>query len=116
MPDPSHRPFPAMTIIRPNKMPAFWWVCPWAYARTLHMASNAVKAYADRLDDILDIQRGIIDQQSAEIKTLRQRVADQNDAIIRGSAITPDARPYHAASERLQDEAQARGDDLSSHV
>lgn len=116
MPDPSHRPFPAMTIIRPNKMPAFWWVCPWAYARTLHMASNAVKAYADRLDDILDIQRGIIDQQSAEIKTLRQRVADQNDAIIRGVAITPDARPYHAASERLQDEAQARGDDLSSHV
>ena len=80
------------------------------------MASNAVKAYADRLDDILDIQRGIIDQQSAEIKTLRQRVADQNDAIIRGVAITPDARPYHAASERLQDEAQARGDDLSSHV
>ena len=105
-----------MTIIRPNKMPAFWWVCPWAYARTLHMSANAVKAYADRLDDILDIQRGIIDQQSAEIKMLRQRVADQNDAIIRGVAITPDARPYHAASERLQDEAQARGDDLSSHV
>ena len=115
MPDPSHRPFPAMTIIRPNKMPAFWWVCPWAYARTLHMSANAVKAYADRLDDILDIQRGIIDQQSAEIKMLRQRVADQNDAIIRGVAITPDARPYHTASERLQDEAQARGDDLSIH-
>ena len=112
MPDPSHRPFPAMTIIRPNKMPAFWWVCPWAYARTLHMASNAVKAYADRLDDILDIQRGIIDQQSAEIKKLRQRVADQNDAIIRGVAITPDARPYHAASERLQDNPQFRDDTI----
>ena len=112
MPDPSHRPFPAMTIIRPNKMPAFWWVCPWAYARTLHMSANAVKAYADRLDDILDIQRGIIDQQSAEIKMLRQRVADQNDAIIRGTAIVPDARPYHTASERLQDNPQFRDDTI----
>ena len=83
-----------MTIIRPNKMPAFWWVCPWAYARTLHMASNAVKAYADRLDDILDIQRSLIDEQAAEIRLLKARVADQNDAIMRGTAITPDATPY----------------------
>ena len=83
-----------MTIIRPNKMPAFWWVCPWAYARTLHMSANALKAYADRLDDILDIQRGIIEQQAADIRLLKQRVADQNDAIIRGTAITPDAYPH----------------------
>ena len=83
-----------MTIIRPNKMPAFWWVCPWAYARTLHMSANALKAYADRLDDILDIQRGIIEEQAADIRLLKARVRDQDDAIIKGTAITPDAYPH----------------------
>ena len=94
MPCPSHRPYEPMTIIRPHSMPRFWWLCPWAYARTLHMSATAVKAYADRLDDILDIQRSIIEDQSAEIRLLRQRVADQNDAIIRGHAIVPDATPH----------------------
>jgi len=94
MPNPlAHSP-DMITTIRPNKMPAFWWVCPWAYARTLHMSANAVKAYADRLDDILDIQRSLIEEQAAEIRLLKARVADQNDAIIRGTAITPDATPY----------------------
>ena len=65
-----------MTIIRPNKMPAFWWLVPWAYARTLHMSANAVKAYADRLDDILDIQRSIIEDQAEEIRTLKARIAE----------------------------------------
>ena len=93
MPDPlAHSP--DMITIRPNKMPAFWWVCPWAYARVLHMSANAVKAYADRLDDILDIQRSLIDEQAAEIRTLKLRIRDQNDAIIRGTAIIPDATPY----------------------
>ena len=93
MPDPlAHSP--DMITIRPNKMPAFWWVFPWSYARVLHMSANAVKAYADRLDDILDIQRGIIETKDAEIRTLKLRIADQNDAIIRGTAITPDAYPH----------------------
>ena len=114
MPDPlAHSP--DMITIRPNTKPPLWWLFPWSYARTLHMSANAVKAYADRLDDILDIQRGIIEEQAADIRLLKARVRDQDDAIIKGTAITPDARPYHAASERLQDEAQARGDDLSSH-
>lgn len=83
-----------MTIIRPHAMPRFWWLCPWAYARCLHMSANAVKAYADRLDDILDIQRGIIEQQAADIRLLKARVRDQDDAIIKGTAITPDAYPH----------------------
>jgi hypothetical protein len=58
------------------------------------MSANAVKAYADRLDDILDIQRGIIEQQAADIRLLKQRVRDQDDAIIKGTAITPDAYPH----------------------
>ena len=94
MPDPlSHSP-DMITTIRPNKMPTLWWLVPWAYARTLHMSANAVKAYADRLDDILDIQRGIIEQQSADIRLLKARVRDQDDAIIKGTAITPDAYPH----------------------
>ena len=83
-----------ITTIRPNKMPAFWWLVPWAYARTLHMSANALKAYADRLDDILDLQRRTIAKQAADIKLLQARVRDQDDAIIKGTAITPDATPY----------------------
>ena len=94
MPDPSHRPYKYMTIIRPNKMPAFWWLVPWSYARTLHMSANAVKAYADRLEDLHDLQRTIIEDQAADIRLLRQRVRDQDDAIIKGTAITPVAYPH----------------------
>jgi len=83
-----------MITIRPNKMPAFWWLVPWAYARTLHMSANAVKAYADRLEDLHDLQRTIIEDQAADIRLLRQRVRDQDDAIIKGTAITPDAYPH----------------------
>ncbi len=83
-----------MITIRPNKMPAFWWLVPWAYARTLHMSANALKAYADRLDDLHELQRTIIEDQAADIRLLRQRVRDQDDAIIKGTAITPDAYPH----------------------
>ena len=111
MPDPlAHSP--DMIIIRPNTKPPLWWLFPWSYARTLHMSANALKAYADRLDDILDIQRGIIEEQAADIRLLKARVRDQDDAIIKGTAITPDARPYHAASERLQDNPQFRDDTI----
>jgi hypothetical protein len=83
-----------ITTIRPNKMPTLWWLFPWAYARTLHMSANALKAYADRLDDLLDLQRRIIEQQAADIRLLKARVRDQDDAIIKGTAITPDAHPH----------------------
>jgi len=94
MPDPlAHSP-DMITTIRPNKMPTLWWLFPWAYARTLHMSANAVKAYADRLEDMLDLQRRTIAKQAADIRLLRQRVRDQDDAIIKGTAITPDAHPH----------------------
>ena len=53
MPDPSHRPYNPMTIIRPNTKPPFWWLYPWSYARTMHTAANALKALCDRQDDLL---------------------------------------------------------------
>ena len=93
MPDPlAHSP--DMITIRPNTKPPLWWLFPWSYARTLHVSANALKAYVDRLDDILDIQRGIIEQQAADIAALKQRVRDQDDAIIKGTAITLDAHPH----------------------
>jgi hypothetical protein len=94
MPDPLAHSTDMITTIRPNKMPTLWWLVPWAYARTLHMSANALKAYADRVDDILDIQRSLIEEQAAEIRTLKLRIADQDDAIIKGTAITPDAHPH----------------------
>jgi predicted KAP-like P-loop ATPase len=88
-----------MTIIRPNTKPPLWWLFPWSYAQTLHMAANALKALCDRQDDALTLQAHIISDQSEEIHFLRQRLDDLNDAIIRGSAITPDAGPIPEDSE-----------------
>ena len=83
-----------ITTIRPNKMPRLWWLFPWSYARVLHMSANALKAYADRQDQCLEILRGVIEIKDAEIRLLKARVRDQDDAIIKGTAITPDAHPH----------------------
>ena len=83
-----------MLIIRPNSKPPFWWLFPWAYAHTLHISANAVKAYADRQDQALEIFRGVIEIKDAEIRHLKLRIRDQDDAIIKGTAITPDAYPH----------------------
>ena len=83
-----------MNTIRPGTLPRLWWLNPWGTAKTLHQAVTALKPYADRIDDLIDIQSRVIDRQSAEIRTLQARIADQNDAIIRGVAITPDAKSY----------------------
>jgi hypothetical protein len=94
MPDPSHRPYQPMTIIRPHDKPALWWLFPWSYASTLHSAANALRSLSDRQDKALEMQAHIIADQSEEIANLRRRVEDLNEAIIRGKAITPDAHPH----------------------
>lgn len=93
MPDPLAHSLDMITI-RPNTKPTLWWLFPWSYARTLYMSANALKAYADRLDQCLEIYRGVIEIKDAEIRMLKARVADQNDAIIKGTAINPDAYPH----------------------
>jgi hypothetical protein len=45
-----------MLIVRPNSMPAFWWLFPWSYARQLHRNCNALKALSDKQDDLLRSQ------------------------------------------------------------
>jgi hypothetical protein len=82
-----------MTIIRPDSMPRFWWLVPWAYARQLHRTANALRALSDRLDDAVSLQERIIVDQSEEIANLRQHLRNLDDAITRG-AITPDAHPH----------------------
>ena len=83
-----------MTIIRPHDKPALWWLFPWSYASTLHSAANALRALSDRQDKALEMQAHIIADQSEEIRFLRHRVDDLNDANIRGKAITADAHPH----------------------
>jgi hypothetical protein len=83
-----------MTIIRPHTSRRLWWLFPWSYASTLHSAANALRSLSDRQDKALEMQAHIIADQSEEIRFLRQRVDDLNDAIIRGKAITPDAHPH----------------------
>ena len=93
MPDPLSHHIDMITI-RPNTKPPLWWLFPWSYARVLHISANALKAYADKSDRIIDAQQQVIENLQADVDMLRQRVADQNDAIIKGTAIVRDARPY----------------------
>ena len=81
-----------MTIIRPNSKPAFWWLVPWAYARTLHTTANALKVYADQSDRCVEMQVRIIEDKDREIAALKARIADLNDAVIKG--VIPDAYPH----------------------
>jgi hypothetical protein len=93
MPDPSHRPYNPMTIIRPDSLPRLWWLFPWSIARQLHKNAVALKALADRQDQALTMQAHIIADQSEEIANLRMHLRNLDDAITRG-AITPDAHPH----------------------
>jgi len=63
-----------MHIIRPNTKPPLWWLFPWSYAQTLHMAANALKALCDRQDNAVTLQSHIIADQSEEIANLRAEV------------------------------------------
>jgi hypothetical protein len=83
-----------ITVIRPSVMPRLWWLNPWASAKYLHSAATALKDYADQTDRVLDIQKSVIEDQSAEIAGLRRRISELHDAIIKGTAITPDAYPH----------------------
>lgn len=78
-----------MTIIRPDSKPRLWWLVPWAYARTLHRAANALRALTDRQEEAIRLQAHIIVDQSEEIANLRRRVEDLNDAIIKGIIPAP---------------------------
>jgi hypothetical protein len=70
-----------MLIIKPDSMPRFWWLVPWAYARQLHRTANALRALSDRLDDAVSLQERIIADQSEEIANLRAEAGRLNDTI-----------------------------------
>jgi hypothetical protein len=42
-----------MLIIKPDSLPRLWWLNPWTVCRQLHKNANALKALADRQDDLL---------------------------------------------------------------
>jgi hypothetical protein len=70
-----------MLIIRPNTKPAFWWLFPWAYARTLHTAANALRALTDSQEQAIVLQKHIIADQSEEIANLRRRVESLSNPL-----------------------------------
>lgn len=52
MPDPlSHHP--SMLIVKPDSLPAFWWLHPWTVCRQLHKNAVALRSLCDRQDDLL---------------------------------------------------------------
>ena len=83
MPDPaSHAPdmISVIRVIRPSAMPRLWWLNPWAAAKYLHSAATALKAYADRSDRVIELQRAIVDDQSAEIRRLNLQIRTLADS------------------------------------
>jgi hypothetical protein len=42
-----------MLIVKPDSLPRFWWLFPWTVCRQLHKNAVALKALADRQDDLL---------------------------------------------------------------
>jgi hypothetical protein len=89
-----------MRIINPDALPSFWWAFPWTIARDLHKAAVALKAYADRLELLDDLQTKVIEDQSREIQTLRMELETLNDSIVAGKAIVPDATPVNEEAAR----------------
>jgi hypothetical protein len=93
-----------MTIIRPDSMPRFWWLVPWAYARQLHRTANALRALSDRLDDAVGLQERIIADQSEEIANLRAEIGRLNDNVLYWSV---EAKTDHARWLRVLEENEA---------
>jgi hypothetical protein len=42
-----------MLIIKTDSLPYLWWLNPWSVCRQLHKNANALKALADKQDDLL---------------------------------------------------------------
>jgi hypothetical protein len=42
-----------MLIVKPDSLPRFWWLYPWTVCRQLHKNAVALKALADRQDDVI---------------------------------------------------------------
>jgi hypothetical protein len=93
-----------MTIIRPDSMPRFWWLVPWAYARQLHRTANALRALSDRLDDAVSLQERIISDQSEEIANLRAEIGRLNDTVNYWSV---EAKTDHARWLRALEQNEA---------
>ena len=78
MPDPSHRPYQPMTIIRPDSLPRFWWLFPWSIARQLHKNAVALRELADNQSTTITNQANILGRymdQNRDLKAEAERLA-----------------------------------------
>ena len=78
MPDPSHRPYHPMHIIRPDSLPRFWWLFPWSIARQLHKNAVALRELADNQSTTITNQANILGRymdENRELKAEAERLA-----------------------------------------
>ena len=78
MPDPSHRPYNPMTIIRPDSLPRLWWLFPWSIARQLHKNAVALRELADNQSTTITNQANILGRymdENRELKAEAERLA-----------------------------------------
>jgi hypothetical protein len=64
MPDPTAHAddMKSPAFIKPNEMPAFWWLNPWAYARNLKQALHAVDLLTETTEDAYQAAKVVIKQ------------------------------------------------------
>jgi hypothetical protein len=97
-----------MNIIRTDSMPRFWWLFPWAYARTLKTALNAMKAYADRADRTIEMQIRIIDDYRAEAEQLKAKLQAAEQSRTHWIAKAERAHAVAMHNERVIREMEER--------
>lgn len=97
-----------MNIIRTDSMPRFWWLVPWAYARTLKTALVAMKAYADRADRNMEMQFRIIDDYRAEADKMQLRITELEQSRTHWIAKAERAHAVAMHNERVIREMEER--------
>ena len=93
MPCPSHKPYEPMLIIKPNQLPAFWWLNPWHHAKRLSKTVFALRDYADAHDDRLTIAKSELQEAGESIAHLQRKVRE----------ITEDREFHKAEAKRFED-------------
>lgn len=93
MPDPTAHAadMTSPAIIKPDKMPAFWWVNPWGYALNLKRALHAVHALAVTTGDELretNIDRSKLQQTKHELHALLGKAKSDHNAFQRQVEVT----------------------------
>lgn len=86
MPDPTAHAddMKSPAFIKPNEMPAFWWINPWAYALNLKRALHAVDLLSQTTEDAYQAAKHVI-KQKEELAGYHQ---NERNAFLRKVEVT----------------------------